>query len=242
MLHFHKTTEFICSCFNSFYAYTYFFHFCRQCWRSSREGDILVPQKTRGVVASPYMGRPAHFPYKGIIPPPPPNWRHKKFEIHIWSWRRSRHSMTHAENIPHTPTTKYAPPRWNMIHHIPPSRAHDDSKRKDVIHIDVFTNHKPTPDLIKKNKKIKWNKKNIAKGKYFSRLHVPSQIATRRWADVGLRAFGSLARRRYPTLAHRNVAHWRHVGPTFGLQPYATSIQRRPNLLTTICQPCSTSV
>ena len=56
------------------------------------------------------------------------------------------------------------------------------------------------------------------------------QIATLRWADVGLRAFGSLARRRNPTLAHRNVAHWRHVGPTFGLHPYANPIPPLSNV------------
>ena len=59
---------------------------------------------------------------------------------------------------------------------------------------------------------------------------VTSQIATLRWADVGLRAFGSLARRQNPTLAHRNVAHWRHVGPTFGLQPYANPIPPLSNV------------
>ena len=59
---------------------------------------------------------------------------------------------------------------------------------------------------------------------------VTSQIATLRWADIGLRAFGSLARRRNPTLAHRNVAHWRHVGPTFGLQPYANPIPPLSNV------------
>jgi hypothetical protein len=58
----------------------------------------------------------------------------------------------------------------------------------------------------------------------------PSQIATLRWADVGLRAFGSLARRRNPTLAHRNVAHWRHVGLTVGLQPYANPIPPLSNV------------
>ena len=57
-----------------------------------------------------------------------------------------------------------------------------------------------------------------------------SQIATLRWVDVGLRAFGSLFRRRNPTLAHRNVAHWRHVGPTFGLQPYANPIPPLSNV------------
>ena len=60
-----------------------------------------------------------------------------------------------------------------------------------------------------------------------------SQIATLRWADVGCRAFGSLARRRNPTLAHRNSANWRHVGPTVG----STSAHRQPKLFTTICQP-----
>ena len=50
------------------------------------------------------------------------------------------------------------------------------------------------------------------------------QIATLRWDDVCLQAFGSLARRRNPKLAHRNVAHWRHVGPTVGLQPFANLI------------------
>ena len=61
-------------------------------------------------------------------------------------------------------------------------------------------------------------------------LNASTQIATLRWADVGLRAFGSLARRRNPTLAHRNVAHWRHVGPTFGLQPYANPIPPLSNV------------
>lgn len=63
-----------------------------------------------------------------------------------------------------------------------------------------------------------------------SEIKPPAQIATLRWADVGLRAFGSLARRRNPTLAHRNVAHWRHVGPTFGLQPYANPIPPLSNV------------
>jgi hypothetical protein len=55
--------------------------------------------------------------------------------------------MTHGKNnSPHSDerTTKYGSPRCNMIHHIPLSRAHDDSKRKGDIHIDVFTNQKTT--------------------------------------------------------------------------------------------------
>ena len=64
----------------------------------------------------------------------------------------------------------------------------------------------------------------------YMKLYVHIQIATLRSADVGLRAFGSLARRRNPTLAHRNVAHWCHVGPTVGLQPYANPIPPLSNV------------
>jgi hypothetical protein len=45
---------------------------------------------------------------------PPRNWRHKKFEcskIHIWSWWRSRCSMTHGKKNPRTPTKE----RPNMV-------------------------------------------------------------------------------------------------------------------------------
>jgi hypothetical protein len=38
-----------------------------------------------------------------------------------------------------------------MIHHIPPSPAHDDSKRKGVIHIDMFS-------PIKNNQQVKMRK------------------------------------------------------------------------------------
>ena len=62
-----------------------------------------------------------------------------------------------AKKIP--PTTKYGPPPCNMIHHIPPSQAHDDSKRKGDIHIDVFTNHSPSPEPTSKNSKIQKQKK-----------------------------------------------------------------------------------
>ena len=66
---------------------------------------------------------------------------------------RSRHSMTHAENIPRTPATKYGPPRWNMVHHIPPSRAHDDSKRKGDIPIDMCSPIK-NDQQVKKRKMV----------------------------------------------------------------------------------------
>ena len=51
--------------------------------------------------------------------------------------------------------------------------------------------------------------------------------------------FGSLARRRNPTLAHRNIAHWRHVGPTFDLQPYANPIPPLSNVSQNYLQPCA---
>jgi 4-hydroxy-3-methylbut-2-enyl diphosphate reductase IspH len=60
--------------------------------------------------------------------------------------------MTHGKRIPRTTTTKY---RWNMIHHIPSFRAHDDSKRKDVFHIDMFSPIKTTNKRFKKFKKFK---------------------------------------------------------------------------------------
>jgi hypothetical protein len=63
-----------------------------------------------------------------------------------------------VKEFPAPTTTKYGPFHCNMIHHIPPSRAHDDSKGKDVIHIDDFTNHSPTLELMsqkKNSKKIK---------------------------------------------------------------------------------------
>jgi hypothetical protein len=59
--------------------------------------------------------------YKGITPTPR-NWRHKKFEIHIWSWRPSRRSKTHGKRIPRTTTTKYGPPFvgiWFITFHRP---------------------------------------------------------------------------------------------------------------------------
>ena len=91
---------------------------------------------------------PIHMPYKDITPPR--NWRHKKFEcskIHIWSWWRSPCSMTHGKIIPayRRKNDQIWTPRCNMIHHIPPSRSHDDSQRKGDIHIRsgyVFTNQK----------------------------------------------------------------------------------------------------
>jgi hypothetical protein len=67
--------------------------------------------------------------------------------------------MTHGKRIPRTSTTKYGPPRWNMIHHIPPSRAHDDSKRKGDIHIDMFSPIKKRPTNVLKNSKNVKNKK-----------------------------------------------------------------------------------
>jgi hypothetical protein len=67
--------------------------------------------------------------------------------------------MTHGKIIPRTPTTKYGSLfRWN--HHIPPSRAHDDSKQKGDIHINVvFTNQKATNKRFNKFKKCKKIKK-----------------------------------------------------------------------------------
>jgi hypothetical protein len=39
-----------------------------------------------------------------------------------------------------------------MIHHIPPSRAHDDSKWKGDIHVDMFSPIKKRPTgVIEKN-------------------------------------------------------------------------------------------
>jgi hypothetical protein len=62
--------------------------------------------------------------------------------------------MTHGKKIPRTSTTKYGPPfRWNMFHHIPPSRAHDDSKRKGDIHIDMFSPIK-NDQQVKKRKMV----------------------------------------------------------------------------------------
>jgi hypothetical protein len=83
----------------------------------------------------------------------------------------------------------------------------------------------------KYRRKISWIVNWFGKyGRKASRKVIRSQIATLRWADVGLRAFGSLAQRRNPTLVHRNVAHWRHVGPTVSLQPYANSIPPLSNV------------
>jgi hypothetical protein len=45
---------------------------------------------------------PAHMSYGGI-PPTPGNWGHKKIEIHIWSWSRSRRRMIRGIRIPRTP-------------------------------------------------------------------------------------------------------------------------------------------
>jgi hypothetical protein len=40
-----------------------------------------------------------------------------------------------AKIFPTAPTTKHGPFRCNLIHHITPSRAHDDSKQKgDITH------------------------------------------------------------------------------------------------------------
>ena len=70
--------------------------------------------------------------------------------------------MTHAKNTPRSPT-KERPNmvllRWNMIHDIPPSRAHDDSKRNGDIHIRsgyVFTNKKTTNKRIKDLVSLPW--------------------------------------------------------------------------------------
>jgi hypothetical protein len=104
---------------------------------SSRMKHILGTPKTHGGVEGPIYGQTLPICHNRAYPTPR-NWRHTKFEIHIWSWRPSRRTMTHGKIIPRTPTIKYGPPhRWNLIHHIPPSRAHDDSKRKGVIHIDM---------------------------------------------------------------------------------------------------------
>jgi hypothetical protein len=53
------------------------------------------------------------------------------------------------------PSTKERP---NMIHHISPSRARDDSKRKGDIHIDMFSPIKKRPTNVLKNSKK--NEKN----------------------------------------------------------------------------------
>ena len=103
---------------------------------------------------------PAHMPYKGITPPR--NWRHKKFEIHIWSWQPSRRSMTHGKRIPRTPTTKYGPPSLDSSHSAVPSARWLKTEGWHPYWY-VFTNYSPTPDLIshelKKLKRSKiWNK------------------------------------------------------------------------------------
>ena len=70
--------------------------------------------------------------------------------------------MTHAKNTPRTPTKErpnMVPLRWNMINDIPPSRAHDDSKRKGDIHIRsgyVFTNQKTTNKRIEDLVSLPW--------------------------------------------------------------------------------------
>ena len=72
--------------------------------------------------------------------------------------------MTHAKNAPRNLTKErpnMVPPplRCNMIHDIPPSRAHDDSKRKGDIHIRsgyVFTNQKTTNKRIKDLVSLPW--------------------------------------------------------------------------------------
>ena len=100
------------------------------------------------------MGRPAHMPYKDITPPR--NWRHKKFEcskIHIWSWWRSRRSMTRGKRIPRIPTKE----RSNM----PPSMQYDSSHSAVPIawwlkmegchpYWYVFTNQKRPTGVIEK--------------------------------------------------------------------------------------------
>jgi hypothetical protein len=60
--------------------------------------------------------------------------------------------MTHGKRIPRTPDDQiWFPHRW--IHHIPPSRAHDDSKRKGDIHIDMFSSIK-NDQQVKKRKMV----------------------------------------------------------------------------------------
>ena len=67
--------------------------------------------------------------------------------------------MTHGKRIPRTPDDQiWFPLRW--IHHILPSRAHDDSKRKGDIPIDMFSPIKKRPTNVLKNSK---NSKNIKK-------------------------------------------------------------------------------
>ena len=94
-------------------------------------------------------------PYKGIIPLTGTDVTNK-FEIHIWSWRPSRRSMTHGKKIPGTSRTKYGPPlRW--IHHIPRLERMITQKGGCHPYWCVFTNHSPTPDLTSQKLKI-WKK------------------------------------------------------------------------------------
>jgi hypothetical protein len=60
------------------------------------------------------------------------------------------------------------------------------------------------------------------------------QWATLRWANVGFRRRANDPNARRPTSAQRSVAIWEDISQQ--------NHQGQPKLLTTICQPCSTSV
>ena len=86
--------------------------------------------------------------YKGITPPPETEvtknlkfiYGHDHALVVVWLM---------VKEFPAPPTTKYGPFRCNMIHRIPPSRAHDDSKRKGDIS-QKFQNKKRNKKEIKK--------------------------------------------------------------------------------------------
>jgi hypothetical protein len=120
---------------------------------SSRECGFLDTPKTRGVAAVPYMGRPHPFPISGNNPTPEltsqKNWIFKKFTLFghddalvaVWL-------MVNNYPQPDERTTKYGPRGCNMTHHILPSRARNDSKRKGDIHIDMFSKIKKRPTNV----------------------------------------------------------------------------------------------
>ena len=95
----------------------------------------------------------ASWPYMDTSPPPGTDvtkklkfiYGHDDALVAVWL-------MVKKSSRPEERTTKYDPPRCNMIHHIPPSRSHDDSKRKDDI------SHKLKN--INKFKKSKFKKQN----------------------------------------------------------------------------------
>ena len=73
------------------------------CWSAVVGWDTCyAPQKPKALRCSHIWVDPAHMSYRGISPPR--NWRHKKIQIHIWSWWRSGRSMTHGKTNARIPT------------------------------------------------------------------------------------------------------------------------------------------